>query len=180
MCSLDSGSDGGSTRGSDARRMSDLSPASRGSTPGSDASPLAKLPHIPDAFVYNSFLEFFFLDDEIEQDSFTPSRLVRSASDGSLLSSSRAAVEVCYQFPLPALQKVTSTINKPTRMEEPHLSLGSQMHPLACKPCVFFPQQMCYKGGDCIFCHLTHRKSKQIRPSKKVRAMLKASLTSCA
>ncbi|CAE8604509.1 unnamed protein product [Polarella glacialis] len=110
--------------------MSDVSLASRGSTRGSDASPLAKLPHIPDAFVVenNSFLEFFFLDDEIEQDSFTPSRLVRSASDGSLLSSSRAAVEVCYQFPLPALQKVNSTINKPTRMEEPHLSLGSQMH----------------------------------------------------
>ncbi|CAE8585180.1 unnamed protein product [Polarella glacialis] len=162
--------------------MSDASLASRGSTRGSDASPLAELPHIPDAFVVqnNSFLEFFFLDDEIEGDSFTPSRLVRSASDGSLLSSSRAAVEVCYQFRLPALQKAASTINKPTRMEEPHLSLGSQMHPLTCKPCVFFPQQMCYKGGDCIFCHLTHRKSKQIRPSKKVRAMLKASLASCA
>ncbi|CAE8594663.1 unnamed protein product [Polarella glacialis] len=63
------------------------------------AGALPQLPHIPDVHIVqmNSFAAFFFMDDEeVEEDSFKPSTLQRSASDGKLLSMSRAAALVRY------------------------------------------------------------------------------------
>ncbi|CAE8686184.1 unnamed protein product [Polarella glacialis] len=114
---------------------------------GRKVGSLPELPHIPDVRVVQtkSFLHFFFIDDEeeFEEDSFKPSTLQRSASDGKLLSMLRAPTEVPYQIQHLGLQKATSHITPPTIMEGHPVSIGSQLHPVECKPCVFFFRSGC-------------------------------------
>jgi len=54
-------------------------------------------------------------------------------------------------------------------------SVGSALHVSGhCKPCVFVKSTaQCYKGIDCTFCHMHHKRSNHPRPSKAKRSWYK-------
>mmetsp|Transcript_46975 Transcript_46975/g.106529 ORF Transcript_46975/g.106529 Transcript_46975/m.106529 type:complete len:185 (-) Transcript_46975:7-561(-) len=59
-----------------------------------------------------------------------------------------------------------------------HLSVGTELHGINCKPCSFVNTKTgCLNGSACTFCHAQHQRKSRARPSKATRTHFKNMVT---